>query len=275
MPDPNCLLIGAQKCGTSWLAHIIRQHPDVCSGKKKELHFFDKKENYNKGIEWYRSQFVNYNGQKVVGEFTPNYFWTTKGVEGKNDNIPELVYNLCPDAKLILCLRNPVERAISAFYHFIRTKRIHPDCKFEEVKALFGILDMGYYELHLKEWYQFFPPDKFLILIYEEDIAENKLKTIQKTYEFLDLDTGFTPAKINRKINSRSNHLFLRFNYKYPLLGKMFWVFDLFARKFLPKSVNSAIAEIEVEEATKEYLKAHFEPHNKALEKLLGRNLPW
>jgi len=75
MVDPNFMLIGAQKCGTSWLAAMLRQHPDIFVPEKKELHFFNLKSNYARGIEWYRKQFDGWSGQKLVGDCTPNYLW--------------------------------------------------------------------------------------------------------------------------------------------------------------------------------------------------------
>jgi len=77
MPDPNYLVIGAQRCGTTWLAETLGQHPDIYVPRPKEIHFFNHSENYAKGIDWYRSRFPGYEGQRAVGEFTPNYFWVS------------------------------------------------------------------------------------------------------------------------------------------------------------------------------------------------------
>ncbi|RYJ02932.1 MAG: sulfotransferase, partial [Actinomycetales bacterium] len=57
MPAPTFLCIGAQKCGTTWLASAVAQHPEVGTGRKKELHFFDQRAAYERGLDWYESQF--------------------------------------------------------------------------------------------------------------------------------------------------------------------------------------------------------------------------
>jgi hypothetical protein len=78
MPAPTFLCIGAQKCGTTWLATAVSQHPEVGTGRKKELHFFDQREAYARGLDWYESQFRTGPETRAVGEFTPNY-WRTVG----------------------------------------------------------------------------------------------------------------------------------------------------------------------------------------------------
>src|SRR5688572_26171231 len=78
MRDPNFLVIGAQKSGTTWLAEMLRQHPDVYTSPKKELHYFDLKANYALGIDWYRQQFAGETGQRAIGECTPNYLWVSE-----------------------------------------------------------------------------------------------------------------------------------------------------------------------------------------------------
>ena len=80
MPAPTFLCIGAQKCGTTWLARAVKQHPQVSPGKKKELHFFNHRDAYEQGLDWYESQFRSRPQTRATGEFTPNYWWT-KGTE--------------------------------------------------------------------------------------------------------------------------------------------------------------------------------------------------
>ena len=75
---PTFLVLGAQKCGTTWLAKMVSQHPDVSVATKKEMHFFDKAYNYQKGLNWYEEQFDITSSTKAIGEFTPNYFWTSE-----------------------------------------------------------------------------------------------------------------------------------------------------------------------------------------------------
>ena len=84
---PTFLVIGAQKCGTTWLAEMVSQHPEVAVGKVKELSFFNKIPNYRKGLKWYEDQFNVTGSTKAIGEFTPNYFWTSNDEKEINRNL--------------------------------------------------------------------------------------------------------------------------------------------------------------------------------------------
>jgi hypothetical protein len=273
MVDPTFMCIGAQKCGTSWLFHNIRQHPEVFVSPKKELHFFDKRTNYTKGIEWYRRQFAGYSGQRAVGEFTPNYFWTStepREIEESdlNRDIPKLVHNHYPDIKLVLSLRNPVDRAISAYYHLIRMRLISPHSRILDVKDRYGIVSMGFYALHLSRWREVFPPDQFLILLYEEDIAHNKEQTLRRVYRFIGVDDSFKPHNLEAKHNTRSNYFYMRTNYYSRRLAKKL-------ESILPAALrNSNLWTIPVYAKEIEELTRIYQTHNEQLSTLIGRQLP-
>ena len=218
MTDPNFLIIGAQKSGTTWLANMLRQHPDIFMPPEKELHFFDLKENYSKGIDWYRSFFSDYSGEKAIGEATPGYFSLYLNQNeirkyGLITNIPELICDEYPGIKLILCLRDPVTRAISAYYHAIRARRISPSTPIKEVTSKYAIVSRGYYYSQLLEWLKFFPLKHFLILIYEDDILLGKKRTIMNSYHFLGVNQTFEPEGIETKYGATSNHLYMYINY--------------------------------------------------------------
>ncbi|MEM1260746.1 MAG: sulfotransferase domain-containing protein, partial [Bacteroidota bacterium] len=102
---PDFLVIGAMKSGTSSLLEYLVDHPQIKKGKEKEIHFFDKY--FSKGVEWYETQFPKKeeNSDFLTGEATPAYLLFP--------SIPKKVYELYPDVKLIVILRNPVDRAFS------------------------------------------------------------------------------------------------------------------------------------------------------------------
>jgi len=78
---PNFLIIGAQKSGTTWLARILKQHPEIFV-YGKEIHFFDRQQNFDKGIDWYKGHFEEIPHKQFVGEKTPDYLWANgKGLE--------------------------------------------------------------------------------------------------------------------------------------------------------------------------------------------------
>jgi hypothetical protein len=273
MVDPTFVCIGAQKCGTTWLFQNIRQHPDVFVSPKKELHFFNQRNNYSNGIGWYRRQFAGYSGQRAIGERTPNYFWTStdqREIEesGLNRDIPKLVHSHYPDIKLILCLRNPVDRAVSAYYHHIRMRRISPNSRILDVKDRYGIVSMGFYDVHLSRWLEVFPLDQFLILFYE-DIVRNKEQTLRRVYRFIGVDDSFKPHNIEARYNTRSNHFYMRTNYYSRRLANVL-------ESVLPSALmNSNLWTIPVYDKEIEQLTRVYPKHNEQLSTLIGRKLPW
>lgn len=121
MTLPNFLIIGAQKAGTSWLAYQLEKHPEIYL-PKKEIHYFDKGFNYQKGLSWYEKQFDEVTEQKAIGEKTPEYLWANgEGWEDHQSDVHQKIFQTLPEAKLIVTLRNPVDRAISAINHIIRS----------------------------------------------------------------------------------------------------------------------------------------------------------
>ena len=270
---PTFLCIGIQKAGTSWLYRMIEQHPEVCVSQPKELHFFNR--HYDKGIGWYLSHFSRDKNSKAVGEFTPDYLWTRDkhiskpGLEATPD-IPARVAKNFPDLKFIAILRNPVTRAISSYFHHIGANRISPNRRISKVGDQWGILSMGHYAKHLEKWFQHFSRDQFQIFIYEEDLTEDaRMHTLRNVFEHLGVDLGFQPQKLEGKYNQRRLH----FDYRLSRLpGRL----QRMARQYVPNSIkNMRFWEIPISNEEMESLQAYYEPHNKNLEKLLGRDLPW
>lgn len=104
----NFLIIGAQRAGTTSLYEYICAHPKVGRAKAKEIHFFDWQ--YDKGFAWYKRQFPKMRGTgRITGEATPSYLFAPIA--------PERVARHKPEVKLLVLLRDPVMRAYSQYYH--------------------------------------------------------------------------------------------------------------------------------------------------------------
>jgi hypothetical protein len=104
---PDFIIIGAPRTGTTALFDCLGRHPDVVPAHKKELHFFDHK--WDRGLDWYTSQFAHAPAAAVTGEATPRYM--------ANRTAMERLVATVPEALLICVLRDPVERAHSHFYY--------------------------------------------------------------------------------------------------------------------------------------------------------------
>jgi len=102
---PSFLIIGVPKAGTTSLAAYLAGHPDIFMSREKELHFFDRDE---KDEGWYREQFLDAGAATAVGEATPTYILSRKALSR--------MASLLPDAKLIVLMRDPVDRAYSHYW---------------------------------------------------------------------------------------------------------------------------------------------------------------
>lgn len=97
--------IGAQKAGTTWLSAMLRQHPQVWIPDIKEVHYFTREVAAGRGDDWYEAQFAAGAG-KTTGDITPAYATL---------EMPAIdhAHRIAPNAKLLFCVRHPVERVWS------------------------------------------------------------------------------------------------------------------------------------------------------------------
>ena len=195
---PNFLCIGAAKSGTTTLYEILKQHSNIFLPSFKEPHFFDDDERFKKGIEWYHNTyFSSINKEKLVGEFTPTYLsspYSAKRIKSSLDI----------DVKLLVLLRNPVDRAYS---HFLHTKRdqyedlLFLDALEKENKRLsvaensrdflsnlrYSYIEQGKYFKHIKRYLQEFERGQIHIMIFEEFI-KNPQEEVEKVLSFLGVE---------------------------------------------------------------------------------------
>jgi hypothetical protein len=204
---PNLLIIGAQKSGTTWLHSQLREHPEVFLSKKKELEFFTKPGRL-RDMAAYKAHFAEAKSQRYVGEATPAYFWTYDAdsrfcnlkPERRNVRVPETVRNILgPDVKLLVILRQPVHRAVSAYFHHFKRGRIKPDQKLLNVGA-YGIIDIGFYARHLSQWEEVFGAGKILALFFD-DIRRDPSGILDKVFSYLELDS-VSAVDVNSKANT-------------------------------------------------------------------------
>jgi hypothetical protein len=233
MTLPNFLIIGAQKAGTTWLGSNLEKHPDIFMATVPfgEVHFFDRAWNYNKGIEWYKESFSSAKNEKAIGEKTPDYLWVNgPATEGHISDMHRNIYQILPEAKLIVVLRNPVERAISSANHIIRSGRISPlynldsllvGCQ-QYILDKYGVIDKGRYYQQIKAYLEYFDRAQMLILIFEEDIAREPVAGLRKVCHFLDIDSSFEFPFQNKRINESSySRVGLTLKYYLPSLNRI------------------------------------------------------
>jgi hypothetical protein len=257
---PDFAVIGVGKGGTTFLYHLLTQHPLVERAAAKELHFFDN--HFDLGIEWYRGCFPTPRSDDgrttITGEATPGYLF--------HPLAPERMAEVVPWARLITLLRNPVDRAYSAYHKGVR-RGSKNNRTFEEAIGLVvaararetrplgegsetagredrpspdedsEYLSKGVYVDHLLRWSKFFSEEQMLVLK-SEDFFGDPVETLKIVLDFLGLpEWEPEPAQLQKKRNTRDYE------------------------KMNPK--------------TRRRLEKFFEPHNKRLYAYLGVDFGW
>jgi hypothetical protein len=195
---PNFILIGVQKAGTTSLYDWIAQHPDVYGPKgMKDFPFFCNDEYYKNGLKWFSKFFRDHHGEKIIFHGYVNHIY--------NNMSAQRIYDYKKDIKLLLILRNPIERAYSAFWYMrkigIETLKTFEEAIDIEDKRKSGnyrernnltYIDHGFYYKQLMNFYKFFSKSQIFIAFFE-DIKENRENLIKKIYNFLEVDENFVP----------------------------------------------------------------------------------
>lgn len=187
---PNLIIIGAMKCATTSLHYYLNLHPEISMSKEKELDFFIPQSNWNRGIEWYKSNFPG--ETKIHGESSPNY--THYPYSG---NVAEKMYATAPDAKLIYILRDPIERAIAQYIHQYtegKEERTLEDALWEMENNKY--VSRSRYYIQLEQYLSYFPKSQILILAME-DLHRYRQATLQKIFRFLEVDETFYSPKFS------------------------------------------------------------------------------
>jgi len=186
---PTFLYIGSQKAGSTWIYDTLKEHPEVFMPEAKNLNFFNM--HYWRGIEWYASFFKVKGEVKAIGEASHDYFLSEETAQRIYENLPEV--------KLICCLREPVERTISA-YIFYRRIDITRETTFAQFAFRPDTLKYIDYYNNLLPYYKLFPKENIQVLFFDELKADPE-KVAKKLYNFIEVDSQFTPSTINLKIH--------------------------------------------------------------------------
>jgi len=181
----NYLYIGGHKCGSTWLHDMLVQHPEIDMPKQKEPRFFDIY--YKKGFNFYYNL---WGGEGLMGEFSTSYFID----KGALHRIRE--HN--PDVKLILSLRNPLDRTISHYKHWNRVSGVGNIEINQYLKDVPCVLDRSYYYKHLKEVFSLFQRENIKIILFD-DIKNNPKEVVRSVFSYLEVGEGYLPKNLEKK----------------------------------------------------------------------------
>lgn len=177
MPLPTFLVIGAQKCGTTALHHLLDQHTGIAMSRRKEPNFFTGR--WERGVDWYQRQFDD---RPQRGDASPSYsawpIW---------QDTPSRAASIVPDARLIYLVRDPVDRIVSAWIHFTMMgaeTRSFGEMVDEENFGASGHLLRTRYATQLERWGQHYPPDRIHVLDSRE-LSDDPAAALDRLFAFL------------------------------------------------------------------------------------------
>jgi len=230
--------------------------------------------NFDQDISWYLKRFSHAKANQLCGEISPVYL-------GDHD-APAAIQAKYPDVKLLVSLRNPVDRAFS-FYKLHRGNSIIEPMSFEQaLEEEFVYVKTGLYGEHLARYLEYFDKDQILLVIFEDLIAEPE-RELKRIYEFLGVEM---PAELdlakyhtNKTMNMRSTRLHkFAIRFSQWLIGHGFsrvltWLRNAGAHKFLNKVNTAPVQRESIQESTRLQLKAEFKEDIVKLEKMFELDL--
>jgi hypothetical protein len=188
---PNFLIIGAQKSATSWLASALGEHPDVFVSDLGD-HFFDT--HFDRGVDWYETQFQGWSGQKAIGEKWPGYL-------SHPDAPSRIRQTLGPDVRLIASLRHPVDRAYSAYWHAMDHGRISPQTEFKQAfREHHRLAPIGRYGAQVSRFLEHFPRESLHLLLYDQ-IRGSPDEALRSCFTFIGVEPVLPAVKLSKRAN--------------------------------------------------------------------------
>jgi len=275
-PLPNVFVGGAQKSGTTTLHHLLASHPQAFTpADRQEIHFFDLEESYRRGLDWYRSLFDNWSGEPIVFQTSPLYIYRPE--------VPGRIAAVCPGARFLFILRNPVERAYSHYWHEVRagSERL----SFEEAlsreperlergpaaRRRFSYVDRGRYATQLTRYFDHFPREQIHIHL-TEDLGTDPAGVARSTAGFLGVPDEAWVAKVRETTWHRNPAQVPRLRWLqrlvYPVRQHLPWL------QYLVNAVNlKDVRYPPMAPRTRARLRRELNDEIESLERLIGRNL--
>lgn len=286
-PRPNLFLIGAMKSGTSYLSELLGAHPAIfMSSEKEPTYFVDPKilrrgwrrmwaRGYWRSEDRYLNLFATAGDAAIIGEASTCYSKLPMYTR-----VAERILNFSPQARFIYVMRDPVERTISHYWHFVRSSKERRPM-LSAIKANPEYIDVSYYAQQLREYLRHVGLERIFVVTFEE-LAANPAEQMSRMYAWLGVDSLFrlpdiparhvTPEVVDQ---ARGGLTFLHRLRGSPSYGKVALYIPRSARKLGTRLAIRRVrrAEISVLEA-RAYLRPLQLRQTEELVDILGRAFP-
>ena len=283
--------IGAPKCGTSWLFYALGQHPEICLSEPKETRFFTRDDFWTAhgpeenptgidrdqvgGLALYERHYRHCRAGALKGEFSPVYMY--------NEQAAARIHRHFPAVKLLVCLRDPVDRAhswylTSTHYNVENKLQNFEDAIEQDPRCVLA----GYYAENLKRYLHYFSKDQIKTILFE-DIVQRPEDTIRGLFRFLgvdpeiELDLGSVPKNSAKKSRLISPAPLMAWLSAWLIKHDQAVLLNRLRRsgvkKFLLRLSTAAIQHEPIDPRTRERLRRLFRDDVQELEALFGLDL--
>jgi len=306
---PTFLIVGAVKAGTTSLHEYLQQHPEVYMSPVKETNHFsdadmlfehfniDYRQDINVDLkkylagdmhnkihiahvrDWddYLKLYRNVTEQKAIGEVSNSYLY--------NPSTAKTISARLPDAKIVMILRNPVERLYSQFLMNLKLGKIAEKNLLKEIEADqqkkvkgWGVshlyLEVGNYYEQVKRYFDIFPPAQIRVILYD-DYKKDPKGVMKELFRFLGVAEDYA-IDMDRRYNEAGMPRFGKMNYWLTQIGVYGLVKKIFSPKLkerLKKLIYTRENIPTITAAEKEYLISYYKQDIGQLSTLIGKDL--
>lgn len=307
--SPNFFIVGCVKGGTTSMHHYLGQHPDIYLTPIKETNYFSRKDidaknfredyavdikiNLKKYFEDrplkpvhiahinetkdYLELFSESKNEKILGEICNSYLICPSTAEE--------IQRSCPDAKIAMVLRNPVDRAFSQYLMNIKEAKSINSSFIEEIekddkneKKGWGVshqyLELGLYYQQVKKYVDLFPKEQIKIIFYD-DYRVSPKKILDELCDFLNIDNKFD-FDVSLNLNEKGAPNFKYFNYLLTRLGVVKMVKPLFSKEMKRRLFSVLFSQKKlpkIQQAERDFLIDYYKKDISQLSKLIKKDL--
>jgi len=185
---PDFIYIGTSKAGSTWLFDILSRHPEVYMTPTKGLYFFDH--HYDLGWQWYLEHFAAAGPEEIVAEISHSYLYSSVACER--------IAKMNPDVKLMVCLRNPIDRAFSMYLDGLRNEKWGGTFE-QRIEDTRELVEEGCYARHLKPYLDAFPRQQIHITFFDE-LREDPATYARGVFDALQIAPMTLEPKLTKKV---------------------------------------------------------------------------
>lgn len=275
MTWPTFFVVGAHKAGTTSLYTHLRRHPQIFLPSVKEPRYFTPEVPYSVSLDRYRDLYASASDYPAIGDITPFYL--------PREAAPGRIREVCPAARIVIILRDPVERAYSHYLFARETTHEEPVKSFQEALRRYEnrkskewylsqqYIEHGQYHAQVRRYLDTFDGEQVKVLLFD-DLLRNPNELLMQIARHIGVDPQFF-AELN--VSEAKNPYYV------PKFSLVRWAQTHGVTRFMPRSLVLSVRPLffnmkkpPLDQESRRFLQELYAPEVSGLEDLLGRRLP-